>query len=118
MWGLEHGMRLWVCQEPVSMQNGIRGLSQMVWSWKGHSPVSGDVYVFFSRDRKMMKALKWDGDGFLMYTKKLAQGRFRKVPKNGDSGVRGLQWDCFYMMMRGLVPVKMMVENRFRMASY
>ncbi|WP_416421258.1 hypothetical protein [Phocaeicola vulgatus] len=30
----------------------------MIWSWKGHSPASGDVYVFFSRDRKTMKALK------------------------------------------------------------
>lgn len=48
------------------MRYGIRGLTQMVWSWKGHSPASGDVYVFFSKDRRTMKALKWDGDGFLM----------------------------------------------------
>ena len=52
MWGLEHGLRLWVCRCPVSMRYGIRGLSQMVWSWDGHSPASGDVYVFFSKDRK------------------------------------------------------------------
>lgn len=25
----------------------------MVWSWKGHSPASGDVYVFFSKDRML-----------------------------------------------------------------
>lgn len=116
MWGLEFGMRLWVCQRPVSMLYGIRGLSRMVWSWKGHSPASGDVYVFFSKDRKTMKALKWDGDGFLMYTKKLSQGCFREVPKKGDSDVRRLQWDDFYMQMRGLAPVRIVVENRFRMA--
>ena len=34
------------------MRYGIRCLTQMIWSWKGHSPASGDVYVFFSRDRK------------------------------------------------------------------
>ena len=117
MWGLEPDVRLWVCQQPVSMLNGIRGLSQIVWSWNGHSPASGDVYVFFSRDRKMMKALKWDGDGFLMYTKKLSKGRFREVLKQGDSGVRGLKWDDFYLLMRGLTPVKIIVEDRFRMAS-
>ncbi|RXE64002.1 hypothetical protein ED328_16090, partial [Muribaculaceae bacterium Isolate-001 (NCI)] len=55
MWGLEQGLRLWVCQRSVSMRYGIRGLTQMVWSWKGHSPASGDVYVFFSKDRKTMK---------------------------------------------------------------
>lgn len=106
MWGLEQGLRLWVCQQPVSMRYGIRGLTQMVWSWKGHSPASGDVYV----------SLKWDGDGFLMYTKRLSQGRFREVLKKGVDGVRRLQWDDFYMLMRGLTPVKVMVENRFRMA--
>ena len=117
MWGLEPGLRLWVCQQPVTMLKGIRGLSQLVWSWKGHSPASGDVYVFFSRDRKTMKALKWDGDGFLMYTKKLSKGRFREVLKNGYHTVRRLQWDDFYLLMRGLTPVKIMVEKRFRMAS-
>ena len=116
MWGLEHGLRLWVCRCPVSMRYGIRGLSQMVWSWDGHSPASGDVYVFFSKDRKTMKALKWDGDGFLMYTKSLTQGRFREVAKQSDSGVRRLQWDEFYLLVRGLTPVKVTVENRFRMA--
>lgn len=78
---------------------------------------SGDVYVFFSKDRRTMKALKWDGDGFLMYTKRLSQGRFREVLKKGDDGVRRLQWDDFYMLMRGLTPVKVTVENRFRMAA-
>lgn len=116
MWGLEAGLRLWVCQTPVSMRNGIRGLSQMVWSWNGHSPASGDVYVFFSKNRKTMKALKWDNDGFLMYTKRLSQGRFREVPRKGNGGVCSLQWDDFYMLMRGLTPVKVTVEKRFRMA--
>ena len=116
MWGLEQGLRLWVCQSPISMRYGIRGLTQKIWSWKGHSPASGDAYVFFSRDRKTMTALRWDGDGFLMYTKRLSQGHFREVAKKDDVGVRRLQWDDFYMLMRGLTPVKVTVENRFRMA--
>lgn len=115
MWGLEPDLRLWVCQRPVSMRYGIRGLSRIVWAWKGHSPASGDVYVFFSKGRKTMKALKWDGDGFLMYTKRLSQGRFREVSIMGSAGVRSLQWDDFYMLMRGLTPVRVTVEKRFRM---
>lgn len=54
MWGLEQGLRLWVCQSPVSMRYGIRGLTQMVWSWKGHSPASGDVYVFYVGNKIML----------------------------------------------------------------
>lgn len=51
-----------------------------------------------------------------MYTKRLSQGRFREVLRNGDSSVRRFQWDDFYMLMRGLTPVKVTVEERFRMA--
>ena len=57
MWGLEADIQLWICQQPVSMRYGICGLSQMVWSWRGHSPASGDVYVFFSKDRKTMVSI-------------------------------------------------------------
>ncbi len=74
------------------------------------------MYVFSPKVRKTKKASKWDGDGFLMYTKRLSQGRFREVLKKVDDGVRRLQWDDFYMVMRGLTPVKVTVENRFRMA--
>lgn len=116
MWSLNDGLRLWVCQTPVSMRYGIRGLTQIIWGWNGHSPASGDVYVFFSRDRRIMKALKWDGDGFLMYTKTLSQGRFREVVKSGNESARKLDWDDFYLLMRGLTPIKVAVEKRFRIS--
>lgn len=72
--------------------------------------------MFFSKERKTLKALKWDGNGCLMYTKRLSQGRFREVLRKGEESVRRLQWDDFYMLTRGLPPIKVMVENRFRMA--
>lgn len=54
---------------------------------------------------------------FLIYTKTLSQGRFREVLKKGDDGVRRLQWDDFYILVRGLTPIKVMVENRFRLST-
>lgn len=54
MWGLDSCLHLWVCQNPVSMRYGIRGLTQIIWSWKGHSPASGDVYVFYVGDNIML----------------------------------------------------------------
>lgn len=116
MWGIESTMRLWVRPEPTSMRMGIRGLSSLVWGWSGHSPASGDIYLFFSHDRRQIKALKWDGDGFLLYQKKLSKGRFRLPWRDDHSGVCRLDWDAFYFMMRGLTPVKVVAENRFRMA--
>lgn len=117
MWGLLPTMRLWIRREATSMRLGIRGLSSMVWGWSGHSPVSGDVYLFFSGDRRQMKALVWDGDGFLLYQKRLAKGRFRLPSENGKKEALRLDWDDFYFIMRGLTPVEVRVENRFRMAT-
>ena len=34
------------------------------------SLVSGDIFVFFSHDRKRIKLLRWDGDGFIITSKK------------------------------------------------
>lgn len=42
-------------------------------------------------------------------------GSFSGGVKKNDDGVCRLQWDDFYMLKRGLTPVKVMVENRFRM---
>ena len=116
MFSLTGSIRYWVCRRTVDMRNGINGLMAIVEGEFGLRSTSGDAYVFFSKDRRTMKALRWDGDGFLMYTKRLSQGRFREVLRKGDDGVRRLQWDDFYMLMRGLTPVKVVVESRFRMA--
>lgn len=51
-----------------------------------------------------------------MYTKRLSQGCFREVLRNDDGSVCRLQWDDFYMLVRGITPVKVTVENHFEIA--
>ena len=48
----------------------------------------GRCVCVFLKGPQDHEGLKWDGDGFLMYTKRLSQGRFREVLKKGDDGVR------------------------------
>lgn len=115
MWSVEQGMRLWFRPGATSMRLGIRGLSNMVWGWQGHSPASGDIYLFFSRNRRQVKVLRWDGDGFLLYQKRLAKGCFRMPRKTASSGVLSMDWDEFYFIMRGLTPVEVREERRFKM---
>lgn len=62
-----------------------------------------------------MKALNWDGDGFLAYTKRLSQGRFCEVLKGATEVSTSFSGTIFYAD-KGLTPVKMTVENRFKMA--
>lgn len=113
MFELTDKCRHFVSAEAVSMGNGIRGLTNKVMSWPGVSPMSGDCFVFFSRDRKQVKILRWDGDGFLLYQKRLAKGRFRQPSYDAAEGCCRLAWDDFYFLMRGLTAVDVKRDKRF-----
>lgn len=113
MFELTDRCRFFVSAEQVSMSNGIRGLTNKVMCWAGMSPMSGDCFVFFSRDMKQVKILRWDGDGFLLYQKRLAKGRFRTPSYDSAEGCFRLAWDDFYFLMRGLTAVGVKRDSRF-----
>ena len=79
MFSLDEKIKFYLCQQPVSMRYGIRGLTNIVLSWPGFSPMSGCAFVFFSADRRQVKILKWDCDGFLLYQKKQKVGEIENL---------------------------------------
>jgi len=55
------------------------GLYGLVTSLLAKDPLSGDLFLFVSRDRKRAKVLLWDGTGLCLYAKRLERGRFAKL---------------------------------------
>lgn len=76
MFGLEDSRRYYVCQRYVRMNMGINGLSRIVGNELRRPLLCGDVFIFFGKSRQMVKLLCWDGDGFLLYQKRLERGTF------------------------------------------
>lgn len=76
MFGLEDSRRYYVCQRYVRMSLGINGLSKIVGDEMRQPLLGGDVFIFFGKSRQMVKLLRWDGDGFLLYQKRLEKGTF------------------------------------------
>ena len=76
MIGSTRAVRVYAYQAPVDMRRGFDGLYALVLEELGRNPLSGDVFVFISRDRKRAKALMWDGTGLCLYSKRLERGRF------------------------------------------
>lgn len=113
MFELTDKCRFFVSAAPVSMRYGIRGLTNIVMSWAGMSPMSGDCFIFFSGDGRQVKLLRWDGDGFLLYQKKLVKGRFRTPAYNAREGCCAMPWDDLYFLMRGLTAVGVKRDRRF-----
>lgn len=118
MFGLESGSRYWLCLHPVSMSGGPDVLFNMVYSESPLSPMSGDVFVFVSKNRHSVKLLKWDTDGLLVYHKRLAAGTFELPGIRAGKGFAELAWETLNLMMCGVSLKGVRYRKRRRMRSY
>jgi transposase len=73
-----HGRRIAVYAygAPTDMRKGFDGLSALVTQKLARDPLSGDIYLFVSRNRVRAKAVHFDGTGLCIYAKRLERGRF------------------------------------------
>ena len=73
---LPPSVKIYLASEPVDLRKSIDGLGAIV-STRGHDLFSGHLFVFTSRRGDRVKILAWDRGGFVLYYKRLEQGRFR-----------------------------------------
>lgn len=71
----------------------------------GLDPSNGDVYIFVGLSRKLMKILHWEYRGYVLYYKRLEQGRFhpKKFLRQGV-GFRPMRWSELVLLMEGISP--------------
>ena len=82
---LPPGSRVFLATNPVDGRKGIDGLSVMVRSQFGQDPLSGTLFVFFSKRADRVRVLYWDRDGYVLTMKRLEEGRYR-IPWRGEHG--------------------------------
>jgi transposase len=82
---LPPGTRVFVATARVDGRKGIDGLSTLVRSQFAEDPLSGAMFVFFSRRGDRVRVLYWDRDGYVLVTKRLEKGTF-KTPWREDQG--------------------------------
>ena len=72
--------RIWLATKATDMRCGFDRLAERVRAVIGQDPLSGHLFVFRSRRGDRLKILLWDGDGFLLWYKRLEAGVF-KLPR-------------------------------------
>ena len=71
--------RVWAYAEPADLRKGFDGLHGLVVRELGRDPLCGDLYLFLNRRRTQCKVFAFDGTGFVVYAKRLEQGRFAPI---------------------------------------
>ena len=61
----------------TDMRKQIDGLAALVQTNFNLDPFSNSLFLFCGRNTKMMKALYWEGDGFVLLHIRLENGRFK-----------------------------------------
>ena len=84
MLSLPPSVRVFVATQPIDGRKGADSLMAIVRDLLGHDPLSGHLYVFFSRRCDRVRIVYWDRNGIAMWSKRLERGRFR--PAFGTDG--------------------------------
>ena len=67
----------------------------------GKDPLSGDCFLFVNRACTRAKVLLWDGTGLCIYQKRLEQGRFAMLWRDGDGRVVELTQSELSLFLEG-----------------
>jgi transposase len=90
------GHQIFLASDHVDMRKSIDGLVAIVQASFRLDPFSSAIFVFADRQRKKIKILQWDHNGFWLHYKRLETGRFRWPQKNDFQTVtisrRQLNW--------------------------
>jgi transposase len=73
---LPAGVRVYLACGTTDMRKGFDGLAALVQKVLELDPYSGAVFLFRGKRGDLIKGLLWDGQGLVLYAKRLERGRF------------------------------------------
>ena len=89
----------------TDLRLGINGLSQLIGTKYDMNPFEKDVlFLFCGKRSDRIKALLWEGDGYLLLYKRLEDGKF-SWPRDQVEAAN-LTREQYSMLMMGLNPLK------------
>ena len=69
-------VRIFFATQAIDGRKGADSLVAMIRSVFLEDPLSGHLYVFFSRRRDRVRIVYWDRNGFALWSKRLELGKF------------------------------------------
>ena len=69
-------VRVFVKPGPTDMRKQINGLSIIVAEELAMDPLDGSLFLFCNKQRRILKVIYWDRNGFCLWLKKLEKDKF------------------------------------------
>lgn len=87
----------------IDMRKGVEGLCGIIRTYQ-FSPTNQEVYVFTNKSRTLIKMLHWERGGFVVYYKRLEQGRLSpSIFHHKDAtAFTDMRWDELVLLMEGI----------------
>ena len=104
MFSLDNTCRFWLYNKPVDMRKSFNGLSGIVTNAMGERLRGGDVFIFANASRNMMKMLRQEEGGLVLYSIRLDMGRMRIPTADSEDVIStSLAYDNVIGMVRSAI---------------
>lgn len=107
---LSGNSRIFLYQGKMDLRKGFEGLSAVIEAAFNDKPSNGGYFVFLNRRRDRMKVIYWDGDGLVIWYKRLEKGCFSK--RSTEKIL--LDRRDFFMLLEGVIPKRM--QRRYKIS--
>jgi transposase len=118
MFSLTSGMSYFYYRGQADMRKSFDALSGLVKDEMKREPLSGEVFVFISKQRNRVKLLHWEAGGFVLYYKRLESGTFELPVFDPDTSSFRIKWSALMMMIEGISVQRIKHRKRFIDAAF
>ena len=105
MFSLGDGTKFWLYSKPTDMRKNFNMLSGIVNNCMQQDLYSGDVFVFVNASNNMLKLLRYEPGGLVIYNKRLDHGRMHLVERvqEGDPTITPFEWHKRIDTIQGII---------------
>ena len=97
----------------TDMRKSFHGLVALVKYKMQTSVMNGDVFVFISKRRNAIKLLRWEGDGFAIFYKRLEKGTFELPKYNSGSNTMLITDNELSFILKGVALKRIKYRSRY-----
>lgn len=103
MLSLPPSVRVFVATQPIDGRKGADSLMVIVRDVFRHDPLTGHLFVFFSKRCDRVRIVYWDRNGIAMWSKRLEKGRFRPTfSTDGKLGASAIESAELALIVEGI----------------